>query len=259
MILNTRRLFKKLLGPLEVDAIFDVGSMDGADAMQFRAAAPAARIYAFEPHPGNFGSMQRSDTLRAGRIVLVPLAATNFDGEAEFFLVPEGYVPCEGWRGMSSLHRRVVRPESLTPVRVKTSRLDTFVMERSLRLDRLALWIDAEGKGYEVIEGSAGLVDRVQLIHIETETSACIADGQRLYPDLKATLESHGFMELATDQRTSNAQFNVLFIRPVSETTASALIIFHTATERLRYLAIQVLRTVCPGCISRMRGYFPGS
>jgi FkbM family methyltransferase len=256
MILNTRRLFKKLLRSLQVDAIFDVGSMDGADALQFRAAAPAARIYAFEPHPGNFGSMQRSDSLRAGRIVLVPLAATNVDGEAEFFLVPEGYVPFEGWRGMSSLHRRVQRPESLTPVRVKTSRLDTFVMEQPLRSDRLALWIDAEGKGYEVIEGAAGLFDRVQLFHIETETSACIADGQILYPDLKAMLESHDFMELATDRRTSNAQFNVLFIRPVVGTTARAHVIFHTATERLRYLAIQVLRRVCPGCIGRMRNHF---
>ena len=135
--------------------------------------------------------------------VLVPFAATNFDGEAEFFLVSEGYVPLEGWRGMSSLHRRVLRPESLTPIRVKTSRLDTFVIEQSLRLDRLALWIDVEGKGYEVIEGAAGLVDRVQLCHIETETSACITDEQRFYGDLKAMLESHGFMELATDRRTS--------------------------------------------------------
>jgi hypothetical protein len=58
--------------------------------------------------------------------------------------------------GMSSLYRRSdPRFPSNSAVQVRTTRLDTFLTHKCPAGARFALWIDAEGKAYEVIEGAA--------------------------------------------------------------------------------------------------------
>jgi FkbM family methyltransferase len=213
VVLNTQRLFLQLLPLMRIDTVCDVGSMDGAEALKFRAAAPAARIHAFEPNPANLRLMQANRALLDNDINIVPLAVTNYDGYAQFYVTPAGYFPGESWRGMSSLYRRFDRPELLSSVAVKTARLDS-VLAGELSPDlRLALWIDVEGKAHEVIEGAGGVMRHVWLLHVEVETSPCIAAEQSFYPQVKAQLRRAGFTELATDGEASQVQFNALFVR----------------------------------------------
>jgi len=87
MIVNTRRLFLRLLPRLQISTICDVGSMDGAEALAFRQVVPEASVYAFEPNPHNFSLMQANPAFPERNIQVLPLAASNYDGEAEFFLV----------------------------------------------------------------------------------------------------------------------------------------------------------------------------
>ena len=44
MIVNTQRLFTRLLRVLRISAVCDIGSMNGAEALRFHQAAPRARI-----------------------------------------------------------------------------------------------------------------------------------------------------------------------------------------------------------------------
>ena len=125
MIVNTRRLFARLLSVLDISAVCDVGSMNGADALMCRDVLNRARIYAFEPNPGNFCLMQGDPALREHAIELVPLAATNYDGDAELFVVKADYSRPNAWRGMSSLYRRSDGSELTAVIPVKTTRLDT--------------------------------------------------------------------------------------------------------------------------------------
>jgi FkbM family methyltransferase len=212
MVVNTHRLFAELLRLLRIDVVCDVGSMDGTDALRFRTAAPAAKIHAFEPNPGNLQRMQANPLLRDTNVNIVPLALTNYDGDGEFYITPTGYYPGESWRGTSSLYRRFDRPELLTTARVKTARLDTFLAREASPLQRVALWIDVEGKAHEVIEGGAGVMQHVCLLHLEVETALCIAPEQKFYPQVKALLCSAGFIELATDGHPTQIQFNALFV-----------------------------------------------
>ena len=213
MVVNTHRLFAELLRLLRIDVVCDVGSMDGTDALRFRSAAPAAKIHAFEPNPGNLQRMQANPLLRDTNVNIVPLALTNYDGDGEFYITPTGYYPGESWRGTSSLYRRFDRPELLTTARVKTARLDTCLAREVSPQLRVALWIDVEGKAHEVIEGGAGLMHQLWLLHVEVETSLCIAAEQKFYPQVKALLRSAGFIELATDGQPTQVQFNALFVR----------------------------------------------
>jgi FkbM family methyltransferase len=255
MIINTQRLFTRLLATSRINVVCDVGSMNGADALNFRDAVPEASIYAFEPNPTNLGLMRANRALQERNIQVVPLAATNSDGEAMFFLVDADYfLQNDCRRGMSSLYKREGDWASADVVRVKTTRLDTFLADKCAPDARLALWIDTEGKAFEVIEGMAGMADRVLLLHVEVETAACIGMDQKLYSDVKARLEQLGFAELATDHAPHCTQFNALFLRSdlVTQFRTRASLVH----ARLRYLLVQAIRKACPACLRRYQAIF---
>jgi FkbM family methyltransferase len=251
LIVNTQRLFAGLLSGLRINVICDVGSMNGADALGFRDAIPHSSIYAFEPNPENFRQMQLSRILADRNIQLVPLAAADIDGDAEFFLVDADYARRDFRRGMSSLYKRSGDRATTMPVRVKTTRLDTFLSGKCRPDARMALWIDTEGKAYEVIQGMTGIADRVLLLHVEVETLPCIGSNQRLYPEVKRLLCELGFAECATDQPSIATQFNALFIR----SDLSALPRMHAKASLvlawLRRLLLRLARRLCPACLRR--------
>jgi len=251
MIVNTRRLFARLLSRMQISTVCDVGSMNGADAVAFSAAAPQSSIYAFEPNPVNFRLMAANPAIHERNIRIVPLAATNCDGEAEFFLVEADYSQRDLRRGMSSLYRRSGEWAPVAVVPVKTARLDTFLADKCPPGARLALWIDTEGKAYEVIEGLAGVAEHVHLLHVEVETSPCIGANQRLYPEVKTLLQRLGFAELATDSAPSQEQFNALFVRCNPSTGLTLQVRTWLVRARLRYLVVALVGRLCPACLRR--------
>lgn len=251
MVVNTRHLFARLLSRLQISVVCDVGSMDGADALMFRDAAPGSSIYAFEPNPRNFQLMEANRALRERNIQLVPLAATNYDGEADFFLVAADYSRREAARGVSSLHRRSGEWAPADVVRVGTVRLDSFLAGKCAPPARLALWIDTEGKAYEVIEGVTRMAHDLHMLHVEVETSPLIGANQRLYPEVKTLLERLGFAEVATDQARSKAQFNALFVRSDLPAVMRTRVQAWLVRAGLRQLIVAVVRRVCPACLRR--------
>ena len=249
MIVNTRRLFTTLLSRLQISAVCDVGSMNGADALAFRAAVPRSSVYALEPNPQNFRRMAADPVLRERNIRVEPLAATNYDGQSDFFVVEADYSrPDFSW-GMSSLYPRSDAPTSV--VKVRTTRLDTYLADKRTPQARFALWIDTEGKAYEVIEGAAGVIDQIYLLHVEVETTPGIGSDQKLYPEVGALAHRLGFAELARDQPRSDEQFNVLYVRrDLPRGTRLAL-----QTRLLRAVVRRLIGRVglrlCPACVHR--------
>ncbi|HEV7357424.1 MAG TPA: FkbM family methyltransferase, partial [Steroidobacteraceae bacterium] len=226
-------------------------SMDGADAMVFRDSVPESCVYAFEPNPRNLRLMQEDPLLQVRNIQIVPFAVTNYDGEAEFFLVDADYSRSDYRRGMGSLYRRSDGWAPAAVVPVKATRLDTFLADKCAPHSRLALWIDSEGKAHEVIEGMTGIADRVHLLHIEVETTPCIGTSQKLYADVKAQLWRLGFTEIGTDQARLERQFNALFVRSdVSPDMRFRLKAWQVGAW-LRYRLARVIRRVCPACLRR--------
>lgn len=212
MIVKTKPLFLRLLRALDVTVVCDVGSMDGSEALAFRRVLPKAEVLAFEANPDNLRQMEANPALRQQRIEVVPLAVTNYIGQAEFFIVKADDPAAAYRRGMSSLYRRPDEAD-LRTVTVPTTRLDAFLARRLAPEARLALWIDVEGKAYEVLEGACGLTRNLMLVHVETETRPCIAPNQMLHGDVVALLDRLGFRELACDNPPSTPQLNVIFVR----------------------------------------------
>jgi FkbM family methyltransferase len=249
MVVNTRRLFIQLLRTLRIDMVCDVGSMNGADALAFRAAVPDATVLAFEANSDNYHRMRTDHRLHASGITTLPLAVTDHDGHAAFHMTGSNYAPGDAWRGMSSLHKRFSRPELLTSVTVATTRLDSALRHHDIASRRLALWIDAEGKGYEVLVGAKGIVDQVQLVHIEVETTPCIGRDQRLYAQVRQLLLAAGFVEFATDQRPTNIQFNALFVRRHLSIGTILRMRGRLLVGKARWSAVRIVRATCPALL----------
>jgi len=246
-------LFCRLLRAFEVTTVCDVGSMDGRDALRFRRALPRADIIALEPNPRNFALMQADPQLALGRIRIMPLAASDRDSDAPFFVVEADYVRTRnpGRRGMSSLHRRSDGSRLSEVVQVRTMRLDGMLLSDDCARDRLALWIDTEGMAFETISGAARILDRTLLIHVEVETVPCIGAAQRLFPDVEKMLHDAGFCLLATDYPVSVPQFNALFVRAEALEQKAAETGWHIACERLHRGTKHAVRPLVPPRLRR--------
>jgi FkbM family methyltransferase len=252
LIVDTRRLFLKLLRTLEVETVCDVGSMDGTDALRFRRALPAADIVALEPNPRNFALMQADWRLQQHGVRILPLAASDRDAEAPFFVVGAEYVPNRDLarRGISSLHRRSDSSTVAEVVRVRTVRLDNLLAV-GRPTGTLALWIDTEGMGFEVISGASGVLERTAMLHVEVETVPCIGAEQRLFPDVERLLLRQGFALLATDRLPTLAQLNALFVRADLWDARESEIHRHLTNGRLRQNVKSAVRPLLPPRLRR--------
>ena len=249
--MNTRLLFLALLRDLEIDTVCDVGSMNGADAMAFRARLPNARVTAFEPNPENLREMEINARLQHSGVEIVSAAISNEDGVAPFFLVPAKYDHDDPHRGMSSLHSRSYVSKQ-TQVEVHTLRLDTFLAPRCADDARVALWIDSEGYAFEVLDGARGIAEKIQMLHVEVESEPCINANQYLYSQVKSLLESLGLVQIAIDQPPERPQFNALFVRDGQSAKVCRHIRYRLVIARVRALCVRTLRAFCPACAKRL-------
>jgi FkbM family methyltransferase len=250
MRLNTRQLFLELLPLFDADTVCDVGSMNGSEALAFRRVLPRARVLAFEPNPGNLERMRADERLSAAGIEILASAATNHDGQAPFYLVGANYQAAHDRRGMSSLHERPDRALLDAEITVNSVRLDSVL--GSPHADRLALWLDVEGKAFEALEGAKGLLDRVCAIHVEVETRPCIGANQKLYPEVRRMLEDAGMRLLATDCATDCEQFNALFVRRDLGARLTWQVTRRASRLAVRRGVAAVMRRLCPRLLRRV-------
>jgi FkbM family methyltransferase len=211
-ILDPKRLFLRLLRALQPDMVCDVGSMDGADALNFRRLLPRARILAFEANPHNALLLQNDPRLSAARIEVVQLAAWNTRQELAFFV--EASLSADAGeqtmrRGISSTRPRQDHHPGTSRVVVPAVRLDAFIGRLEPPPSRLALWIDVEGGAYEVLEGIAGIRSQVHLIHVEVETRP-VWQGQKLKADVVELARQLGFVLLARGR--NDIQHDLVFL-----------------------------------------------
>lgn len=208
---NTRLLFKTLLRLCKVDCVCDIGSCDGRDALKFRQMLTEATVLAFEANPLLYQRMAANPNLREGRIEILPYAVSRADGTALFHVTDTDYDdPKEPNTGTSSLlvHKGLKTKET---VQVKTVRLDEFILSRHPEVQRLGLWIDAEGAEYAVIEGMAGIKARVMTLHVETAWTP-MREGQKVYPEVESLLKTYGFVPLANNLSKGSIWGDVVFV-----------------------------------------------
>ena len=235
-------LFELLIKVLQPALVCDVGSLDASEAQHFRKILPSARIIAFEANPLNFRLMQENEKLIKDRIEIQHKAVCNRDGIVSFnveHLSSKNDSHKECWRKeISSTRKRVDGSLGVIEVKVESVRLDTFIQRLDSIPESVALWIDAEGAAFEVLECIEQIRDSVQVIHVEVETQE-MWRGQKLKSDVEDLLNRLGFIILAGRQFTDFQQDLVFLNERVfvkSPFKFNALIIFARMLTYLQQL-----------------------
>ena len=178
-------------------------------------------------------------------------AASDRDAEAPFFVVGADYSHNRDLqrRGISSLHRRADSSLIAEVVQVRTVRLDDILAKAS-SAERIALWIDTEGMGFEAIAGASRALAHTPMLHVEAETVPCIGAEQKLLPDIERILDAE-FELLATDRPRDWSQLNALFVRKDSLHAHAAEIRALVVNEQLRQRVKSAVRPLLPPRLRR--------
>lgn len=208
---NTRLLFKFLLRRCDVDCLLDIGSCDGYESFLFRQLLPKAAVVAFEANPVLYKKMLANQNLIDGKIEMLPYAVSNKNGTAHFHVPDLNYDDKDVKNpGMGSLlvHENLKIREA---VEVQTRRIDGFILSQHPGARNVALWIDAEGAEFDVLEGMDGIKDRVVAVHVET-ARAPMRVGQKVYADLEKLMKSMGFVPVGDNIPETDIWGDVVFV-----------------------------------------------
>jgi len=229
--------FDALLRHIQPGVICDVGSMDATESLRFRHLCPSARVIAFEANPHNYARILLDPQVKAAGIEVVHAAATNMEGEAIFHVLEP--TADKAWaKGASSLRKSASGAGVPTrEVTVPALRLDGYL---SGVAGHIVLWIDVEGAAAEVVEGLAGIADRVAAIHIEVEHGE-FWEGQETAGAVLARLRAMGFRAVASVADWSG-QDNVILIRPELVRRVPLLVHMARLQRYLRALALRARR-----------------
>ncbi|MEM1245762.1 MAG: FkbM family methyltransferase [Acidobacteriota bacterium] len=190
--MNTKKLFLALLKRTRCQTVCDVGSMDGAESLDFARALPDASVLALEANRENYDRMMSDARLVAAGVEVLHKAASEANGEAEFHVADVDYSSTDANRGESSLLSGYSKTKRVDTV--ETVRLDALLADAAAPI---ALWIDVEGADHQVVEGLEGIKDKVSLIHIELDLVPYWPE-EVPGDQTRALLKDFGFQEIAS-------------------------------------------------------------
>lgn len=209
-VLKTKYLFLNLLKMLKPGLILDVGSMDGADSMRFRRMSLQSKIIAFEANPYNFSKMHSNPRLKEMSIEVRNRLVSSTAEKGKFY-ISKGAVAGmnSGNMGTSSSMKPVNESDVAEEIEVDTTRLDEVIASESSPADKVAMWIDVEGAGYEVLSSVVAAKQQVALLHIEVELAEFWV-GQKLKNDVVQLANVLGLILLA--QSANEKQQDLVFV-----------------------------------------------
>jgi FkbM family methyltransferase len=205
-------IFNWLLKGLNPDVICDIGSFDASDSIRARTLVPNAGIFAFEANPRNHALY--CPAAERANVHYEHMAIAHFDGEITLNVVSQGNASEQEKRevaGQSSIFVSLGENRIFEPVPVPCRRLDTYLLPRISASAAIALWVDAEGAGYQVLLGATETLKKTKLIKIETEYWPYV-QGQNLIGDIRNLLTEAGFTELVNND-SDLGQCDLIWIR----------------------------------------------
>lgn len=185
---------QSLFGHRPVRTIVDVGAHIGDYTERFLFFFPQAEIYAFEPTPASFQTLQQR-FLKSGRVHAFPIALADYEGSSRFFInadsVTNSLLPATDKADLWS-----DTPGACAKVDTITSPVTTlgrFCEENNISSVDI-LKIDAQGADLIVLKGGERLLRRGGVTAVLAElTFVPIYSGQGNGEQIIAFLEKFGY------------------------------------------------------------------
>jgi len=193
--------FFKKIQQSHLSHFFEIGCFS-AEFSKRLSKKSDCKITAFEANPYNYKRFK--DSIEAAGINFIHSAISNVN-DSLTFKIQNGKEEA----GNNSLLKRETLPKKgYTEVSVKCSKLDEYYSDD---IKSAALWIDAEGVGYEVLEGAQSILEKTKYVFIEVEEIRYWKN-QKLDSDIISFMRSKGFEPIARDREYKH-QYNIIFER----------------------------------------------
>lgn len=169
--------------------VFDVGSRDLDQSIEFTNMFPSTQIYAFEPNPTQV-PLCETKSHSYPNIHFTAAAVGDANSQLKFYDTSRS-----GNVGCSSLLKPIQLVFSATQeyeeTYVPVVRLDTWMVENSVDSAEV-LWMDTQGTELLALRGMGDFLNTVKYIHCEASPSPYY-EGHILKPELEQFLHDNGF------------------------------------------------------------------
>jgi FkbM family methyltransferase len=178
--------------------IFDVGSRDCIQSIEFLKYFPSSNIYSFECNPNTLNICE-NNIQKYPQIKLINKAINEYDGECKFYPIDQNKT-ITSWKdgnpGASSLfisngtypNEYYVQNEII----VKCNRLDTIMKENDIKVCDL-LWMDLQGAELIALKSLGEKIKNIKYIYTEVSFKP-IYTNQVLFNEINEFLTSKGFL-----------------------------------------------------------------
>lgn len=158
-----REAFIKLQSQLQPTHVVEVGAREASFSLEIRKLLTNSKIHAFEANPHVF--RQFSHEIVSNNINYHNVGVSNNSGSGVFLLDDSK----DKIDGSHSILGRSGKVESYSNLEIQLTTLDEALGEEIDCDAKFCLWIDAEGLGYQVLEGAGKVLQQTQSIFIEVE------------------------------------------------------------------------------------------
>jgi hypothetical protein len=192
---------------------FDIGANWGEDSLNRCNNDADVEVYAFEPTPQLVNHLLNISRSFQNRYHVVPLAVSDFDGLADFYIQNNPGMGCNSlntfdaeaiekyWLSLEG-HPRLEELSSSNSVQVNVCRLDTWIKNNIPTLEKIDYFhCDTQGTDLKVLQGMGDYIHLIQQGKVE-----CARD-----QEIKLYHESNNFVEDVCDYLDSKG-FEILNI-----------------------------------------------
>lgn len=195
--------------------IFDIGSRDCQQSIEFYKTFPNSKIYAFECNPNTLDLCKKNIKPFTDRITLIEGAVCDTDGKISFYPINQ-HKTVTTWKdgnpGASSMFKSngkyTIEKYIQDEVKTNCHRLDTVMGKYNIpRAD--IIWMDLQGAELLALKGMGTYLDTVKYMHTEVSHKEMYT-GQVMFDDLHSFILSHNF-KIKNKLRMTGWQEDVIY------------------------------------------------
>jgi len=172
-----KEIFTQIFDVNKKLTIFDVGTYDGSDSLEFSKLFPNANIYSFDADPRSI-QLFKKIIGRNEKITLSTAALTNIDGYVDWYSSDSKTRRHHKFQDFWSASSSIKKPSNHLNIfkditfkkdkKVKSCRLDTWLLDKEeIELIDI-MWVDVNGGENEFLEGALNTIkNKVKYLYIE--------------------------------------------------------------------------------------------
>ena len=196
--------FFELAKQKNIDLFLELGAYDASTSVKIKEMIPSCDVHAYEANIENFEKFNSG----LSDINYHYNAISNYNGESEFFIQRKHRGVKINKDKSNSIRQRSDARYEYDKVVVNTYKIDSLDY---VDHTNIALWVDVEGCGYEVLSGANNTLDNVSLMKVEVETIQHWKN-QKLADDVIQFILDKGFQIPYRDQEYPE-QYNLLCVK----------------------------------------------